>query len=203
MACLTVDWRAPRFRGMSGSSPTPSEWSRLVRHSLAGEADAWNALLRHAYPLAQSYLKNLARDPELTRDLTQDLFLRLLKDDARRLRAFDPELGVPFPAYLCVIAHRLFLDYVRSGVARERLRQEPPESLDAAMVVPADAEEKMRLHELNRRIEQLSPQQQTAVRLRADGLSYEEIGRVLGIGTGGVGALLSRARDRLGPLDWL
>lgn len=183
-----------------GKSVDP-DWGELVRRSVAGDEVAWNELLRRTYSPVLDYLGYLAHDPDVAQDLTQSLFLRLLENDFRRLRGYDPSLGVPLPAYFCVIAYRMYLDYARSGYARERDRATDIAGLEHILTAPPEAEYRLAERELRTRVDGLPAQQRTAVLLRERGLSYEEIARVMGIGSGGVGALLSRARERLSALD--
>ncbi len=51
-------------------------------------------------------------------DLVQSAWLRLVGDDGRRLRAFDPARGVTLEGYVGVVTERLLIDRLRGRQAR-------------------------------------------------------------------------------------
>lgn len=71
---------------------------------------------------------------EDARDVVQDIFLRLVKDDFRLLRTYDPERA-SLPTWLTVVARSATIDFLRRP-ERSRETEELEETLAAAEDVP-------------------------------------------------------------------
>jgi len=56
---------------------------------LRGERGAWEAFVRRYAGLVVAAVRGVAREAAEVEDLTQDVFLRLCKDDFRLLRSYD------------------------------------------------------------------------------------------------------------------
>jgi len=89
-----------------------------LKSCLEGDKQAWDALVRRYAGLVYSAVRRImqAGSQGITRedleDTVQDVFVRLLKDDYRLLRRFDPEKA-SFTTYLTVIARSVALDNVK------------------------------------------------------------------------------------------
>jgi len=57
---------------------------------LRGEKEAWGRFVRRYAGLVVAAVRGVAREAGEVEDLTQDVFLRLCKDDFRLLRGYDP-----------------------------------------------------------------------------------------------------------------
>jgi RNA polymerase sigma factor (sigma-70 family) len=57
---------------------------------LRGEEGAWEAFVRRYAGLVVAAVRGVAREGNEIEDLTQEVFLRLCKDDFRLLRSYDP-----------------------------------------------------------------------------------------------------------------
>lgn len=127
-------------------------------------------------------------------DLTQETFLRLY-DSLQKGHA----MGNARP-WLYRVAHNLAIDWLRQ---QGRLEQIEEEALPLAAVIDAapNAEQRLLASERHKRLRvvlsRLSPQQRHCLFLRAEGLSYREIGEVLGIGVSSVATFLGRAIKRI------
>ncbi|MGE0131548.1 MAG: RNA polymerase sigma factor [Blastocatellales bacterium] len=127
-------------------------------------------------------------------DLTQEAFLRLY-DNLQKGHA----MGNVRP-WLYRVAHNLAIDWLRQ---QGRLEQIEVDALPMAAVIDAapNAEQRLLAGERHKRLRvllsQLSPQQRHCMFLRAEGLSYREIGEVLGIGVSSVATFLGRAIKRI------
>jgi RNA polymerase sigma-70 factor (ECF subfamily) len=141
------------------------------------------ALDRHERPLIR-YAKSLLGDLELARDVVQETFLRLCREDAARLE------GHVAP-WLFTVCRNLALD-ARKKAARVA-------SLEIAEVpVACDLDERHDAREALSRIfdalETLPPSQREVVHLKFHGgLSYKEISAVTGLSVSNVGFLLHTA----------
>lgn len=155
--------------------------AELVRSCREGRGEAWELLLeRHGDYLRRLVSRRGAGDPEA---VLQDLWAALLEDSARRLGNWDSSR--PLRPYLGAIALNLCRRHrVLKGVPVPDLPSPEPGPLERVLAG----------EELGR----LSPRERLAwVLVEGDGWSYAEAGKLLGIGPGGVGALLSRIRKKL------
>lgn len=132
--------------------------------------------------------------PEEAEDLLQDVMMKLWQ--IRDSLPPDKEL-LPF---LLTVVRNLCLDRLRSRQIKDDTIEDVDISLDYIQPLDIDdkVEEKDRLRHLLGLINQLPPDQQTVLRLRAiDDLSTDEIAKQLNITPENVRQLLSRARKRL------
>ena len=132
--------------------------------------------------------------PEEAEDLLQDVMMKLWQ--IRDSLPPDKEL-LPF---LLTVVRNLCLDRLRSRQIKDDTIEDVDISLDYIQPLDIDdkVEEKDRLRHLLGLINQLPPDQQKVLRLRAiDDLSTDEIAKQLNITPENVRQLLSRARKRL------
>ncbi len=140
-------------------------------------------------PLYRYLCRLIGKRPE-AEDLTQETFLRLF-DALQKGHA----MGNVRP-WLYRVAHNLAIDWLRQ---QGRLEQIEEDTLPFAAVVDAapSAEQRLLAHERHHRLQVvlsgLSPQQRHCLFLRAEGLSYREVGEVLGISISSVATFLGRA----------
>lgn len=122
-------------------------------------------------------------------DVSQDVFVRLIKDDYRLLRTYDGERAA-LPAWLTVVSTSVALNRLR----RPEYRQDTVE-LDDALPAREDPAGQGRL-DLPRRI--LSERQTQILRLLFDeGLEPAEVSRALNITAQTVRSLKHQALERL------
>lgn len=131
----------------------------------------------------------ISRDPELARDAVQEVFLRYFLE-----RRFGREIENP-RGWLYRVLRNHILDRLNSAQARWEVdageaewAAAPGSDVDAHMLQAEAAREIRRV---------LTPRELECLRLRAEGLSYEEIASVLDIRSGTVGALLTRVYRKL------
>lgn len=181
--------------------PDDVEDRDLIARTLAGQRDAFAALVhRHQQPVF-SITCRLTGDREVARELAQETFLRAY----RSLSTFDLER--PFAPWLYRIATNLGLNWLkRRRLATVSLEQAAPgwenrferelaDSSPGPEALILQAERQARLWQ---EIAALPPEFRAVIELRhVQGLSYEEIARVLSISLGSVKSRLFRARQRL------
>ena len=138
------------------------------------------------------FLYRLTGDYQLAEDLAQETFVKAF----RNLAAFDTTRRLS--SWLFRIAHNTGMDALR--------RRKPTVSLDSEEegtepAAPADGdpvERKALGQALQRALARLRPDQRAAVALRyEDGLSFDEIGRVLGMPEATARSHVHRARKEL------
>jgi len=94
-----------------------------------GEKAAWEAFVRRYAGLIITAVRSVARDAADVEDLTQEVFLRLCKDDYRLLRTYDPARA----------ALSTWITIVARSTARDALRRHRP------VAVPIEAVPEARL----------------------------------------------------------
>lgn len=102
-----------------------SELDALAR----GERGAWEAFVRRYAGLVVAAVRGVAREGVDVEDLTQEVFLRLCKDDFRLLRSYDPARA-GLSTWITIVAR---------STARDAMRRHRP------VVVPIDAVPESRL----------------------------------------------------------
>lgn len=194
---------------MASESSSLSEERMLVARCAAGEPGAWDALLdRYAGRIARkvSYIhrQRLGRPahPAEIQEVVQEVFLRLLRDDARALRKF--KWRSPFGTYLAVVTASACYDRFRREEVRSRGRiVSDPEPLLARSPAAAQAPEALTLlgeslAELRAVMAGLPERDRLILTMYYwEGLPPARIARGMGITTGYFWVLLNRVLDRI------
>jgi len=98
---------------------TEAEHSALLKRCIEGDRRAWNTFVerftRYVYYLIQLTAKRYTTDltQDEVADLHNDLFLALMEDDCRRLRAFEGKNGCSIRSWIRIITIRKTLDALR------------------------------------------------------------------------------------------
>jgi RNA polymerase sigma factor (sigma-70 family) len=136
------------------------------------------------------FLDRMSGDPDLAADLAQETFIRLFR---RGAVPDSPE------AWLITVAMNLFRNASTRKARRKRLlagragriwHGDPPPSPEREL------EGDRTRHRVRAALDRLSERERSLLLLRAEGYSYRDLGRALGIKDASVGKLLSRARER-------
>lgn len=137
----------------------------------------------------------LAGDWERARDVVQDTFIKLHRQ--------DPELiSGRLKSWLYTVCRNRAIDVLRKENPMMTSAGEAFEKLDAAEPTPSDAmERKERFEEVIRFLERLPENQREVIRLKFQGdLSYKEIAEVTGLSVSNVGFLIHTGIKRLRTL---
>ncbi|MEZ4471218.1 MAG: sigma-70 family RNA polymerase sigma factor [bacterium] len=199
--------------------PDPDVADRaLLAGCVAGDRRAWTGFVerftRYVYYLVQLTGRRYAvpLTEEEIGDLHNDVFVALLEDDRRRLRAFEGRNGCSVRSWIRLITIRKTVDALRrrrvhlSLDADERPASEPvaedADPLDALMAVE-DERRRDRLQEL---VAQLGPQDQLLLDLLyGQQLSVEEASAALRINRGALYTrktrIIKKLRDLAAALD--
>jgi RNA polymerase sigma-70 factor (ECF subfamily) len=169
----------------------------LMERVIAGDVQALGALFeRHKQPLF-NFLLRFVRDRALAEDVLLDAFLRLYD----RRQAF--RRGAAVSTWLYTIAHHLALDRLKRAHRRDIPLDELPQELSASEEnLPLEACARNELAQAVRgAIAQLPRDQQAVILLREyQGLSYGEIGTIIGISEEAARVRAHRARLTLRKL---
>jgi RNA polymerase sigma-70 factor (ECF subfamily) len=142
-----------------------------------------DALTQYEQPLLR-YAKWLLGDLDAARDVVQETFLRLCREDRKRL---DGRVA----AWLFTVCRNLALD-----ARKQSGRLTPLDDIDIQVAADLDARHDARqaLAQVLAAIEVLPPNQREVVHLKFEGgLSYKEISAVTGLSVSNVGFLLHTA----------
>jgi RNA polymerase sigma-70 factor, ECF subfamily len=135
------------------------------------------------------YAFTVAGTREAAQDAVQEAFLRFFI-----VRSAGQEIRCP-KAWLFRVLHNHALDQKRAGsrheVALDSLRNTPGPGHDPEAHYSRSELLQAKVYA------DLSPRETECVRLRAEGLRYEEIAGVLGLQSGTVGGLLARAHKKI------
>lgn len=172
-------------------------WSALMAAAQAGDARAYDRLLREILPVLRRIARARLPDAAEAEDAVQDALLTL-----HRVRAtYDPSR--PFTPWLAAIAERRALDRGRrrGRRARREVGIEAAEQLPTA--VSAETEHGLAGFELQAALGELPASQATALRLaKMEELSLAEASARSGLSVGALKAATHRAlrslRRRLG-----
>ena len=134
------------------------------------------------------YAAHLTGDPDLARDVVQDTFLRLWKQNKQRVEGHLAQ-------WLFTVCRNRALDVLRKEKRMSRLTGTG--NLEPASTAPGPATLLERQETLNRvllALESLPPREQEVLRLKfQNGLSYREIAATVGISVSNVGYLIHTA----------
>jgi RNA polymerase sigma-70 factor (ECF subfamily) len=142
------------------------------------------------------YLVTLIAEPGAAEEITQEVFLRLYEQLIKGRRVDN------LRAWSYAVAHNLAIDFVRgqrlSTSGDEVLWSQVAETrADGALNPEEQVLNSERLTCFRTSLESLPVQQRACLLLRAEGLRYREIAKVLGVGIPTVGESLRRAVVRL------
>jgi RNA polymerase sigma-70 factor, ECF subfamily len=178
-------WRSLAYRKLSDVD--------LVSKARNGDGWALDVLVERHTPRVNRLAAQLMGDLEEARDAAQESLVKL----CTRLRQFRGESQ--FATWL----HRLVVNTCRDRLARQRIRQTEPLSLDDEPAGEESDPSRAALladkrRELAAALARLSPNQRLAVVLRdVFGMTYEEIARAASMPVGTAKCYVHRARARL------
>jgi len=141
---------------------------------LRGEKAAWDAFVRRYGGLVVAAVRGVASVYGDVEDLTQDVFVRLCKDDFRLLRSYDPARA-SVSTWITIVARST----ARDGLRRRRAESVPIDAVPEAQLAidPVEPVEKLKLPDAL-----LSPRQREILAMLYDReMEVAEIARTLGI----------------------
>jgi RNA polymerase sigma factor (sigma-70 family) len=147
----------------------------VVSHALLnGDSAAWESFVRRYGGLIIAAVRGIASMQGDIEDLTQEVFVRLCKNDFRLLRTYDPARAA-ISTWLTIVARSTARDALR----RRRADSVPIETVPEAQlaVEPVEPVEKLKLPEAL-----LSPRQREILAMLYDrDMEVAEIAQLLGI----------------------
>ena len=141
------------------------------------------------------YAYGFVHDVDRARDVVQDTFIRLCKQDIEKVR--DGVKG-----WLFTVCRNRALDVLRKESRMSSLEESTHERTASASAGPDQVVDKdERIQELMTYIDRLSDNQKTVILMKfRDGLSYHEIADATGLTSGNIGFLIHAGVKRLRQL---
>lgn len=168
-------------------SPTKEQLEALVVSAQAGDTSAFEALYDHFYDRIFRYVSFKAGDPSAAEDITEEVFLRML----RSIGTYKHR-GHPFSSWLFRIAHNLVVDHFRKKGRDKSVPLEKVVAVVGESTIDLDnyVQTKLAMREVNRAMENLTDLQRQVISLRfAGGLSVNETAQAVGRNENAVKAL--------------
>lgn len=181
----------------------------LVRRCVAGEADAWEEIVRQFSRRIYNVCYRFTGSPDNADDLAQEVFIKLY----RTMDSYAPEKGA-FSTWVMTMTRNLLVDHFRK-TKQDRVT----DSLDAGVTEEEDsvtlgdriqdsgpgADERIQRREtqemVQKAIQKLSPELREAVILRdLQDMDYKEIAVALKVPEGTVKSRINRGRMELARL---
>ena len=152
----------------------------------------------HAQPLF-AFLLNLTRNVADTRDLLQEIFVKLARDE-KILDGIREER-----AFLIRLAHNAAIDLMRRRGTRERTKENFAAEIISPFAPASDPDEETFRNELSTALAELPAEQRAVAHLKLwGGLTFEEIAAALEIPPNTAASryryALDKMRERLRPL---
>ncbi|MGH7054285.1 MAG: RNA polymerase sigma factor [Stellaceae bacterium] len=141
---------------------------------LRGEGAAWEAFVRRYARLIVAAVRGFVQGAGEVEDLTQEVFLRLCRDDFRLLRSYDPARA-SLSTWLTIVSRST----VRDALRRRRAEMVPIEAVPEGRLAvdPVEPVQKLKLPEAL-----LSPRQREILAMLYDReMDVAEIAAALGI----------------------
>jgi RNA polymerase sigma-70 factor (ECF subfamily) len=152
----------------------------------------------HAQPL-YAFLLNLTRDEAGTRDLLQDIFVKIARDPELLAGVRDER------AFLIRLAHNAAIDLIRRRGTRDKTRENFAAETISPFAPASDPDEQIFRAALAGALAELPPDQCAVVHLKLwEGLTFEQIADALDIPLNTAASRyrygLDKLRERLRPL---
>jgi RNA polymerase sigma-70 factor, ECF subfamily len=145
----------------------------------------------HAQPLF-AFLLNLTRDEADTRDLLQEIFVKLTREPKSLAGVREPR------AFLIRLAHNAAIDLMRRRGTRERTKENFAAEITSPFAPTSDPDEETFRQQLSQALAELPPEQRTVAHLKLwGGLTFEEIADALEIPPNTAASRYRYALDKL------
>ena len=145
-----------------------------------------------------AFLLNLTRNEADTRDLLQEIFVKMAREPKLLAGAHEPR------AFLIRIAHNAAIDMMRRRGTRERTKEHLAAEIPSPFAAATDPDETMFRQELSAGLDDLPEDQRSVVHLKLwAGMTFEEIATALEISPNTAASRyrygIDKLRDRLRP----
>ncbi len=169
-----------------------SEWGLWMSQAQAGDAVAYERLLRALVPMLERFVRARLHDQQAAEDVVQNILLAL----HRARHTYRPER--PFQPWIFAIARNSVIDSLRKQKVRRRFEQSLDGVPDPSQDTPIGPEPDSISPELARALAQLPAAQREAVELvKLHGLSMQEAAERAGTTAGALKVRAHRGYRKL------
>ena len=147
-------------------------------------------LFAEVYPALRRYAHRLTADPDVSEDVAQEAFVRLVERD---VEGTDQELRL----WLFRVATNLIRDRERKAKTRRRLTLVNLVPTGESRPSHEQAERAELIRIVRGALASLDARGRELLLMREEGFSHREMAQATGVATGSVGTLLARARKKL------
>jgi RNA polymerase sigma factor (sigma-70 family) len=144
----------------------------------------FDAVFEKLYPSLFRYLHRLTGDQDVAEDITQEAFVRLLR---------QPLPDAEVRPWVFTVATNLVRDRARKNERRHRLLTGAPNLVTRPPLPDEEAERAERVALVRRVLERLPERDRQLLLMREEGFKYDEIAETIGVATASVGTLIARA----------
>src|SRR5882757_2029794 len=140
----------------------------------AGDSKSFRTLVDIFWSRVYGNTLTLVKSPQTAEEITQDIFLKIWQQKEKLAEVQS------FKHYIYVVGRNQIISQLRKKVAQKE--EEPGDILEDRLVPDKQLQYKETYRFIMEGIAKLTPQQQLIFKMsRLDGMSYEEIGRKLGL----------------------
>ncbi|MEI6578758.1 MAG: RNA polymerase sigma factor [Eubacteriales bacterium] len=132
----------------------------LIILAQKGEKEAFQSLITFYYPYVSKFLLKMCGSKELSEDLTQDTFLKLI----RGIENYDSGGKAAFATYLMAIAKNCYIDHLRRN--RQSTFSLDEQELISTINLQDTVLDKLQMEEVLKTLNRLPPEQATAIKLK-------------------------------------
>jgi RNA polymerase sigma-70 factor (ECF subfamily) len=169
----------------------------IYRAAAQGNGEAMALLYQRYGSLIYRFSLRLSRDESIAEEVTQDVFVAILKEGAR----YDPRCAAP-STWMCAIARRLVWKHL------DRRQRHAPMEDSSQQTFPSPNDEpdialgrNQAIAAVQRGIDELPPEfREVVILCEFEEMKYGEVALVLGVPVGTVRSRLHRAKARLALL---
>jgi RNA polymerase sigma-70 factor, ECF subfamily len=166
----------------------------IIRLIQNGNTEAYAKLVQKYHKNVLDFIFRLVRNPHLTEDIGQDVFLSAYKS----LSKFEPEMGTPFIAWLYIIARNHCISYFRTNRnARNALIHEYQCLPSSEYTAEEELVRNERLQALSASLEELPEPFRATIIKSLQGASLNEIALEFKIPLSTVKSRLFRAKEKI------
>lgn len=157
-------------------SPVPDEID-ILRRMQTGDESAFSIVYRHYYPFVHAKVLRLLHSPELSDDVTQEIFIKIWESRSKLAEVKS------FTSYLFITARNHSINVLKSAARKEEGMGEIIRHFNRVINSTEDALlNKEYLAFTKRKLDELPPRSREVFRLcREESKSYSEVAAALGI----------------------
>jgi len=166
--------------------------SELMRMIANGNQSAFQEVYRRYSPHVLGYSRRLIRDRGVSEEVSQEVWLKIVRAAA----SYRGEGSLK--AWLYTVVRRTAFNYLRDHINTEEVATAAPETSMTINEFEQQVLARAEVTAVRAALNELPDNQRLALTLwLTEDLSYEDIGRELGVSEGAVKSLLHRARNEM------